>query len=127
VTTTCALVSVVDDDESVRESLPDLLRELGYAVQVYTSAEEFLASKAARDTQCLILDIFMQGISGLELIKALARAGLAVPTIFVTAHVDESLRLRLLEEGAVECLFKPFSDTALIAALHAALRDGRLN
>jgi FixJ family two-component response regulator len=123
----CAFVSVVDDDESVRESLPDLLREVGYAVQVYSSAEEFLGSERARDTHCLILDIFLQGMSGPELIRELAARRLLVPIIFVTAHVDEGLRFRLIGEGAVECLFKPFSDTALVTALHAALRTGRLN
>lgn len=123
----CAFVSVVDNDESVRESLPDLLRELGYAVQVYSSAEEFLRSEQAWDTHCLILDIFLQGMSGLDLIRELAERRLRVPIIFITAHFDEGLRTRLLEEGAVECLFKPFSDTALVTALHTALRVGRLN
>jgi FixJ family two-component response regulator len=127
VTTTCALVSVVDDDESVRESLPDLLRALGYRVQVYSSAEEFLASESLSETQCLILDIFLQGMSGPELIKELSIRRVVVAVIFVTAHVDDALRCSLMEEGAVECLFKPFSDNALISALHAAFRMGRLN
>jgi FixJ family two-component response regulator len=127
VTTTCALVSVVDDDESVRESLPDLLRALGYRVQVYSSAEEFLASESLSETQCLILDIFLQGMSGPELIKELSIRRVVVAVIFVTAHVDNALRCSLMEEGAVECLFKPFSDKALISALDAAFRVGRLN
>ncbi len=126
-TTTCALVSVVDDDESVRESLPDLLRALGYRVQVYSSAEEFLASESLSETQCLILDIFLQGMSGPELIKELSIRRVVVAVIFVTAHVDNALRCSLMEEGAVECLFKPFSDKALTSALHAAFRVGRLN
>jgi FixJ family two-component response regulator len=127
VKTMCALVSVVDDDESVRESLPDLLRELGYTVQVYRSAEEFLAAESMRQTQCLILDIFMQGMSGPELIKELANRQVKIAVIFITAHFDECLRSRLIHEGAVECLFKPFSDQALSSALHAALRVDRLN
>jgi len=122
-----AFVSVVDDDESVRESLPALLRELGYVVEVYASAEEFLVSDRARDTRCLILDIFLRGMTASEFIRELADRRLAVPTIFITAHSDEELRSRLLSEGAVECLFKPFSDTALIAALDAAFRIQRLH
>lgn len=126
-TTTCALVSVVDDDESVRESLPHLLRELGYAVRAFSSAEEFLASGWVDETSCLILDAFLQGMSGPELMQQLIGAGMAVPIVFLTAHVDEDFRSRLLREGAVECLFKPFSEQDLIAALHAALRVRRLN
>jgi len=122
-----AFVSVVDDDESVRESLPALLRELGYVVEVSASAEEFLVSDRARDTRCLILDIFLRGMTASEFIRELADRRLAVPTIFITAHSDEELRSRLLSEGAVECLFKPFSDTALIAALDAAFRIQRLH
>jgi FixJ family two-component response regulator len=127
VTTTCALVFVVDDDESVRESLPDLLRELGYSVQVYPSAEKFLASEQVSAAKVLILDIFLQGMSGPELAKELAIRGVAIPIIYITAHTDETVRSRLLKEGAVECLFKPFTDTALLAALTAARAWGRLN
>lgn len=124
---TTGSVSVVDDDESVRESLPDLLRELGYSVHVYASAEEFLESKHSLETQCLILDVFLHGMTGTELIKELESRQLVIPTIFVTAHVDEALRTQLMAQGAVECLFKPFSDIALIMALRSALRVGRLN
>ena len=124
---TTGSVSVVDDDESVRESLPDLLRELGYSVHVYASAEEFLESKQSLKTQCLILDVFLHGMTGTELIKELESRQLVIPTIFVTAHVDEVLRTQLMAQGAVECLFKPFSDIALIMALRSALRVGRLN
>jgi FixJ family two-component response regulator len=127
VRTTCALVSVVDDDESVRESLPDLLRELGYRVDVYASAEEFLAAESMQQTQCVILDIFMRGMSGPELLKELAIRQLNIAVIFITAHVDESLRSRLIEEGAVDCLFKPFSDQALSSALRAAVPVARFN
>jgi len=116
------LVSVVDDDQSVRESLPDLLTELGYSVRAFPSSEEFLASDCVDVTSCLILDIAMPGMSGPHLQQELRLRGHKIPIIFITAHVDESLRLRMLEQGAVGCLSKPFSDTALIAALTAAFR-----
>jgi FixJ family two-component response regulator len=115
------LVSVVDDDESVRESLPDLLREFGFAVETFASAEEFLASDRGRDTRCLILDIAMPGMSGPDLQRELALRRQEIPIVFITAHADQSVRPRLLEQGAVACLLKPFSDTALRAALDTAL------
>jgi FixJ family two-component response regulator len=117
-----SLVAVVDDDESVRESLPDLLRELGFAVQAFSSAKEFLASDCIGHTRCLILDIAMPGMSGPDLQRELTRRQQEIPIVFITAHGDETVRPRLLEKGAVECLFKPFSDTALLEALNAALR-----
>jgi FixJ family two-component response regulator len=117
-----SLVSVVDDDESVRESLPDLLREFGFAAQAFSSAEEFLASDFVGQTKCLILDIAMPGMSGPDLQQELTQRGQAIPIVFVTAHGDESVRPRLLEQGAVECLFKPFNDITLLDALNAALR-----
>ncbi len=116
------LVSVVDDSESVRESLPDLLRELGYSVRAFSSAEEFLASDCVGETRCLILDIVMRGMTGPDLQQELMARGQEIPTIFVTAQSDETVRTRLLEQGAVDCLFKPFSDTALCDALNAAFR-----
>ena len=116
------LVSVVDDDESVRESLPDLLRELGFAAQAFSSAEEFLASDCITKTKCLVLDVAMPGMSGPDLQQELARRRQEIPIIFITAHADETVRPRLLERGAVECLFKPFSETSLLEALNAALR-----
>jgi FixJ family two-component response regulator len=116
------LVAVVDDDESVRESLPDLLREVGYAVQAFASAEDFLASGDQLRTQCLILDVAMPGMSGPELQRELQRRGTAIPVVFITAHGDETVRPRLLQQGAVDCLFKPFSETALLGALHSELR-----
>ena len=115
------LVSVVDDDESVRESLPDLLREFGFGVQAFASAEEFLASDWVGQTRCLILDIAMPGMSGLDLQRELTLRRQTIPIVFITGHGDESDRPRVLEQGAVECLFKPFSDTALREALNAAL------
>jgi FixJ family two-component response regulator len=117
-----SLVSVVDDDESVRESLPDLLREFGFTVEGFASAEEFLASDHIDRTRCLILDIAMPGMCGPDLQRELTRRGREIPIVFITAHGDETVRPRLLEQGAVECLFKPFSDTALREALNAAFR-----
>src|SRR6478672_3475306 len=116
------LVSVVDDDESVRESLPDLLRQFGFAAQAFSSAEAFLASDVVNETSCLILDVAMPGMSGPDLQRELTRRGREIPIVFITAHADASVRPRLLERGAVECLFKPFSETALLDALRAALR-----
>ena len=117
-----SLVSVVDDDESVRESLPDLLEQFGFAAQTFPSAEAFLASEFVNATRCLILDIVMPGMSGPELYRELANRRQVIPTIFITATGDKDVRPRLMAEGAVECLFKPFSDAALLAALNAALR-----
>ena len=119
-----SLVSIVDDDESVRESLPDLLREFGFAAQAFASAEEFLASDYVGQTKCLILDIAMPGMSGPDLQRELAHRRQAIPIVFITAHADESVRPHLLRQGAVECLLKPFSDTALLGALNAAFREG---
>ena len=115
------LVSVVDDDESVRESLPDLLAEFGFAVQAFSSAEAFLNSGNMARTRCLILDVAMPGMSGPDLHRELKRRKLEIPIVFITANADEKVRPRMLEEGAVECLIKPFSDTDLRKALDAAL------
>ena len=115
------LVSVVDDDESVRESLPDLLRELGYSVRAFSSAEEFLASDCVAETRCLILDIAMPGMTGPELQRELTRRMHRIPIVFITAHEDETTRPRVLKHGAAQCLLKPFSETALLEALNAAL------
>jgi FixJ family two-component response regulator len=119
---TRALVSVVDDDESVRESLPDLLMEFGFAVRAFASAEAFLVSDSVDQTRCLILDIAMPGMTGPELQKALKLRRQEIPILFITAHRDETIRLRALELGAVAFLFKPFSDTELLQALNAAIR-----
>ena len=117
-----SLVTVVDDDESVRESLPDLLKEFGFATQAFSSAEEFLASDYVGQTKCLILDVAMSGMSGIDLQRELKLRQQRIPIVFITAHRDENLRPRVLEQGAVECLYKPFSDMALLEALNAALR-----
>ena len=116
------LLSVVDDDESVRESLPDLLRACGFAAQAFASAEAFLASDVIGQTRCLILDIAMPGMTGPDLQRELTLRQQEIPIVFITAYGDETIRSRALEAGAVECLFKPFSDTALLEALNSALR-----
>lgn len=115
------LVAVVDDDESVRESLPDLLGELGYAARAFASAEAFLASGMIGEFRCLILDVAMPGMSGPELLRELRARGHRVPVIFITAQVDASLRPDLIARGAVDCLFKPFSEQGLRGALQSAL------
>jgi len=117
------LIAVVDDDQSVRESLPDLLRELGYGVRAFESAEAFLASGVIEEARCLILDIAMPGISGPELHRRLKAAGQAIRIIFITASTDDAIRQQVLADGAVECLLKPFSEGQLIAALNAALAE----
>src|SRR3974390_3192315 len=104
-----SLVSVVDDDESVRESLPDLLREFGFVAQAFSSAAEFLESESAGQTKCLILDMKMPGMCGLDLQRELKRRGREIPTIFITAQKDDALRARAFEQGAVRFLYKPFS------------------
>lgn len=114
------LVAVVDDDPSVRESLPDLLRELGYLSRAFDSAEAFLASDCICETRCLILDIAMRGMSGPQLQRELILRNRAIPIIFITAHSDRALRPALLAHGAVDCLLKPFSEQQLRGALDAA-------
>src|SRR3954467_13768062 len=123
VTTMPDLVSVVDDDESVREALPDLLRELGFDVAAFASAEEFLTSERIALTRCLVLDIGMPGMSGPDLQDELLRRGAAPPIVFITAQQDSNVRSRVLAAGAVACLFKPFSDTALLAVVNAAIGE----
>lgn len=116
-----ARVCLVDDDESVREALPDLLGELGFAATAFASAEEFLASGEAHGAECLILDVAMPGMSGPELQLELKQRGVGVPIVFITAHSDDALFPRLMREGATACLLKPFSEAALFDALRAAL------
>jgi FixJ family two-component response regulator len=117
-----SLVSVVDDDVSVRESLPDWLREFGFAAEAFSSAEAFLASDVVGATNCLLLDVAMPGMSGPELQQELIRRRQEIPIVFITAGGESSVRPRLLAGGAIECLFKPLSETALLDALNAALR-----
>ena len=116
------LVSVVDDDESVRESLPDLLRQFGFAAEAFSSAEAFLASDVVGETNCLLLDIAMPGMSGPDLQQELILRRQTIPIVFITGLADGSVRPRLLARGAVECRVKPFSEAALLDAVRAALR-----
>jgi FixJ family two-component response regulator len=117
-------VAVIDDDESVRESLPDLLRQFGYAAMAFGSAEEFLRSERRLDFHCLILDIAMPGMSGPELHRELATRGETLPVIFITGHADTGMRSTLRNQGAVDVLIKPFSAEDLLSALKAALPPG---
>jgi FixJ family two-component response regulator len=115
-------LSIVDDDESIRESLPGLIEEFGFAARAYSSAEEFLSSGAIAETNCLILDIAMPGMSGPELFQELKRRGEKIPVIFITGQKDETVRTRALQQGAAGFLLKPFSDSALLLAIKAALQ-----
>jgi FixJ family two-component response regulator len=116
------LLSVVDDDESMRESLPDLIKEFGFEARAFSSAEEFLSSGYLDETSCLILDIAMPGMSGPELYEELKRRGEKIPVIFITGQRDQAVRTRALEQGAAGFLLKPFSDPDLLAAIKAALQ-----
>ena len=116
------LNTVVDDDESVRESLPDLLKEFGFDAQAFSSAEEFLASESLAKTSCLVLDVAMPGMTGPDLQRELTRRDRSIPIVFITGHRDATVRPRLIAEGAVDCLFKPFEPTDLLQALNTALR-----
>jgi FixJ family two-component response regulator len=115
------LVAIVDDDISMRQSLPYLVKKFGFSVRAFASAEEFLASDCVGRTKCLILDFAMPGMSGPELQRELTRRGQKIPIVFITGQADQDLRRQLLAEGAVECLFKPFDNTALLRALNTAL------
>jgi len=121
------LVSVVDDDESVRGSLPDLLRELGFRAESFASAEEFLASESLDQTRVLVLDIAMPGMNGSALQQELRAQRRAIPIVFITAHADETVRQQLFKAGAVDVLFKPFTESALLDAMTAAVRANGSN
>jgi len=116
------LISMVDDDESVRESLPDLLKEFGFEAQTFSSAEDFLASESIAETKCLVLDVAMPGMSGPDLQRELTRRDQSIPIVFITGQRDEAVRPRLIAQGAVDCLFKPFEAADLLQALNTALR-----
>jgi FixJ family two-component response regulator len=118
------LLSVVDDDEMLRESLPDLLREFGFSARAFSSGQEFLSSNYVDETRCLILDVAMPGMSGLEVQEELKRRGRAIPIIFITGQKDEDIRNQALRQGAVNVLYKPFSDSALLEAVNAAVSGG---
>ena len=114
-------IAVIDDDESVRESLPDLLRELGFSVYAFASAQEFLAFESLAMIRCLITDVDMSPMSGLDLQVELKRREDQIPIVFISGHPDDALRRLVLDQGGAACLFKPFTDTALLAAISAAL------
>lgn len=113
-------ISVVDDDESMRESLESLLKSMGFRVALYPGAEEFLDAAGAERTDCLILDVRLAGMSGPELQKELATEHPELPVIFITGHGTEALRQKVMADGAVDCLFKPFSDETLLCAVETA-------
>ncbi len=115
------LVAIVDDDESVRSALQGLMKVVGLPARSFASAEEFLQSRLHEQTACLIADIRMPGMSGLELLARLNAQNVKIPTIFITAHGDEKMRLQALRSGAVEFLAKPFDDQALLDSVRAAL------
>ncbi|SRR6266404_3263755 len=115
------LISVVDDDYSVRKSLYGLIRSVGFAVEVFASAEEFLSSDHLSDTRCLILDVRMPKMNGLELQRELAATHYEIPVVFITAHGDEAARSEAVRHCAVDYLLKPFSEDSLLKAIQAAL------
>jgi FixJ family two-component response regulator len=115
------LISVVDDDQSFREALPELLNELGFAARTFSSGKEFLVSDAGLHSSCLLLDVGMPEMSGPELFRELRRRNVKIPVVFITARRDEAARSQLLNDGAVECLFKPFDETAMLQALNKAI------
>jgi FixJ family two-component response regulator len=114
-------ISIVDDDASIRQALKSLLGSVGFKAEVFASAEEFLSSSRLQDTQCLILDVWMPGMSGLELQSALSALDSGIPIVFITAHDDAEVRARALKAGAVDFLHKPFSEEALLKAIQSAL------
>ena len=116
------VVSVVDDDESLRRSLGNLLRSVGFGVETFASADEFLRSAQRDNTSCLVLDLRMNGMSGLDLLRNLAAGEPRIPVVILTAHGDEETRRRSLEAGAIAFLDKPFHAHALLEAVRGALR-----
>jgi FixJ family two-component response regulator len=115
------LVSIVDDDESVRESLPDLLRAFGFSVQAFSSAEAFLGSEWLAPTKCLVLDMAMPGMTGPQLQRELIGRRAGLPIVFITAHASEAVRPGVIDPSAVACLIKPFKPSDLIDAINLAL------
>ena len=117
------LISIVDDDDAHRSSLENLIRSVGLRAQGFSSAEAFLSSNHPHDTRCLVLDVRMPGMSGLELQRQMAVANSHIPIIFITAHEDDGQRSQALEAGAVAFLHKPFYEEELLNAIDAALKD----
>jgi FixJ family two-component response regulator len=116
------LISIVDDDESLRSSLENLIRAFGFRAQGFSSGEAFLGWEQARETACVILDVRMPGMNGLDLQRRMARGNWRVPIIFITSHADDHARARALEAGAVAFLYKPCRDEDLLSAIRDALR-----
>jgi len=116
------LISIVDDDEALRNSLDDLVQSIGFRTQGFPSAEAFLNSSQARDTACLILDVRMPGMNGLDLQRRIVVTGWRIPIIFITSHADDNARARALEAGAVAFLHKPFREEELLRAIDAAFK-----
>ena len=117
------LVSIVDDDDSLRNSLANLVRSVGFKAQGFSSAEAFLSSNQARDTACLILDVRLAGMNGLDLLRHIVAAKWRIPIIFITAHADDDARARALAAGALGFLGKPFREEELLSAMDAAFTD----
>jgi FixJ family two-component response regulator len=117
------LISIVDDDDSLRNSLNNLIRSVGFCVQGFSSAEAFLNSNQLHDTACLILDVRMPGMSGLDLQRQLVADNSRIPIVFITSHGDDNVRTQALEAGAVDILYKPFREEALLKAIHTALKS----
>jgi len=116
------LISIVDDDDAIRNSLDDLIRSIGLRTQGFASAEAFMRSNQAPDTACLILDVRMHGMNGLDLQRQIVAANWRMPIIFITSHADDDARARALKAGAVAFLYKPFREEELINAIDAALK-----
>jgi FixJ family two-component response regulator len=123
------VVAIVDDDASVREATMSLMRAMGFSAEAYPCAEDFLRSERPRDISCLITDVRMPGISGLELHRRLVASGNPIPTILITAHADDQVRARAMDAGIIGYLTKPFDESDLLGCIHSALerakRDGR--
>jgi FixJ family two-component response regulator len=119
------LVSIIDDDESFREAVASLMKSLKFRAKTFPSATDFLASPYVRTTSCLITDINMAGMTGIELHSHLVESGYAIPTILITAYTDESVRARALANGAICYLSKPFDDETLIACVSSALKRSK--
>jgi FixJ family two-component response regulator len=117
------LISIVDDDDALRSSLENLIRSFGWRAQGFSSAEAFLRSNQVHETDCLILDVRMPGMSGLELQRQMAVANSHLPIIFITSHQDDDRRTQALEAGAVAFLYKPFYEGELLNAIDTALKD----
>ena len=120
-----ALISIVDDDESVREALEGLIESLGFSAHAFASAIDFLASDDVGDTACMIADVHMPHMTGVELYRRLTELGRAVPTILITAYPDDAIRDRALADGVLCYLSKPFNDDALIACVRSALQRAK--